>query len=435
MVRLFRRDRGRVTNELHNNDMKPVSTTISLEQFPEMKKQIQMIGLTETDLSYLVRVREQVQPFFSIMTDHFYEAMNAAPHLLEIIADHSTTERLKKSLQKHMESIFNGRIDENYLEQRKTIAAIHVRIGLEPKWYLAAFETLYDGFFDFIEQAEMPKDCQFKTLRAFMKVLNLEQQLVLDAYEEVNKMNRRAVEESKTIVKDQVLRTSQELAAISEQTSAATEELSFKTQILEESANQSLSFITETEDNSLNGKSLVSAQSKQFVQMIEYMKDVVIRMDALSKSSDQIREVVTLITSIADQTNLLSLNAAIEAARAGQHGKGFAVVASEVRNLSTETKKAIGKVTDMIAETNNNINDMSKFIDLMEQSIQASATGNELVTKSYDEIVDAVTGMKKQTAESRMSIHNTVTILDEINQAIETIAHSSDDLINLGEGL
>ncbi|AXH98318.1 hypothetical protein DV702_00515 [Sporosarcina sp. PTS2304] len=251
----------------------------------------------------------------------------------------------------------------------------------------------------------------------------------------MNEEKRQQVEREKTFVKNQVINTSQELAAISEQTSASTEELSAKTQLLEETTIQNLSFITETENTSINGKELVSTQAEQFVQMVEYMTDLASRMEELYKSSDQIKDVVTLITSIADQTNLLSLNAAIEAARAGQHGKGFAVVASEVRNLSVETKQAIGKVTGMIEETNTNINDMSNFVRMMEKLIQKSAQDNLQVTHSYDSIVEAVSGMKEQTTQSRKSIENTVQILLEINQAIETIAHSSDDLMQLAEDL
>ena len=205
--------------------------------------------------------------------------------------------------------------------------------------------------------------------------------------------------------------------------------------MLENMMVQNLKFVTETEKTSVVGKKLVITQSEQFDQMVEHTSGFMDRMKALHHSSEQIRGVVTLITSIADQTNLLSLNAAIEAARAGQHGKGFAIVAAEVRNLSIETKQAIGKVTGMIESTNSHIAEMSKFMKLMEQLIQNSAKENVLVTQSYDGIVGAVSGMKQQTAESRISIENTVQILEEINQAIESIAHSSDGLIHLAEDL
>ncbi|PIC82465.1 globin-coupled sensor protein [Sporosarcina sp. P1] len=435
MLRLFKKGENLATVK-EMEDLEQHSTgIISLERYPAVKKQLRMINLTEQDLKYLSCMQVQMQPILPMMTNRFYQAMDDQPQLLHIIAEHSSMDRLKESLTKHMQSIFQGKIDENYLKQRRIIAKVHVRIGLEPKWYLAAVESLYEEFFAFIEQQDLPKKRQFNTLRAFMKVMNFEQQLVLDAYEEENKVKRQEVEHSKAVVKDQVLNTSQNLAAISQQTSASTDELSKKAHVLENMTVHNLQFITETEKTSLTGKELVVTQTEQFGQMVEYMSDFKDRMKALHHSSEQIQGVVTLITSIADQTNLLSLNAAIEAARAGQHGKGFAVVAAEVRNLSVETKQAIGKVTGMIEVTDANIAEMSNFMKQMEKLIQESAKGNELVTQSYDGIVQAVSGMKEQTAESHTSIESTVQILEEINQAIETIAHSSDGLIQLADDL
>lgn len=435
MLRLFKKVENQATvKEMEDLEQQSIGI-ISVEKYPAVKKQLRMINLTEQDLKYLSCLQVQMQPILPIMINRFYEAMDGQPQLLHIIAEHSSMDRLKGSLTKHMQSIFQGKIDESYLKQRHIIAKVHVRIGLEPKWYLAAVESLYEEFFTFIERQDLPKKRQFNTLRAFMKVMNFEQQLVLDAYEEENRVNRQEVEDSKAIVKDQVLNTSQNLAAISEQTSASTEELSKKAHVLENMTVHNLQFITETEKTSLTGKELVVTQTEQFCQMVEYMSDFKDRMKALHHSSEQIQGVVTLITSIADQTNLLSLNAAIEAARAGQHGKGFAVVAAEVRNLSVETKQAIGKVTGMIEVTHANIDEMSNFMKQMEKLIQESAKGNELVTQSYDGIVQAVSGMKEQTAESHTSIESTVQILQEINHAIETIAHSSDGLIQLADDL
>ncbi|MEV9640708.1 globin-coupled sensor protein [Mammaliicoccus sciuri] len=435
MVYLFKKDKRKAEVIARGTKLDCITGVIQLDHSPSVKKQMDMINFTEYDLGFLLSIKDQVQPILPVMVDAFYKALDAEPKLNKIISNHSSRERLKASFNRHLLSIFDGRIDEAYLEQRKTIAKVHVHIGLESKWYLAAFDVICDEFFTFIEQLDIPRERQFRTLRAFMKILNFEQQLVLDAYEDVNKENRQKVEDSKMIVKEKVLGTAQELAAVSEQTSASSEELYNKTQILEKMTIHSLSFIMDTETTSLANKELVNQQSQKFEQIVEFTTDLMDRMEALYKSTDHIREVVTLITSIADQTNLLSLNAAIEAARAGQHGKGFAVVAAEVRNLSVETKKAISTVTAMIEETNTNMNDMSNFVQVMERLIQESSAGNLRVTNSYNEIIQAVSGMKEQSEQSKNSVESTVQILQEINQAVGVIAHSSDDLIQLAEDL
>lgn len=435
MVGFWKKDKDKteVSNDMIS--VQGMRGVIQLDHYPSVKKQLAMIHLTEEDLGYLMQIKFHIKPTMPIMVDAFYKAMEVEPDLCRIINEHSSMERLKTSLTKHLQSMFDGLIDDNYLEQRKTIAKIHVYIGLESKWYLAAFETIQDEFFKFIERSNMEKSLQFKILRAFIRVLNFEQQLVLEAYEDVNKEKRLKVEQEKAVVREKIGCTAQELAAISEETSASTEELAARSTVLERMTADNLLFITDTERNSFHNKELVVRQAKQFVEMVEHMKVLTNRMEDLYASSDQIRGVVTLITSIADQTNLLSLNAAIEAARAGQHGKGFAVVATEVRNLSVETKKAISDVSGMTEKTNATIRDMANFVKSMEQLIQDSANGNDQVTSSYNEIVQAVSGMKEQSEHSKTSIENTVKILQEINQAVETIAHSSDGLMQLSENL
>ena len=97
--------------------------------------------------------------------------------------------------------------------------------------------------------------------------------------------------------------------------------------------------MTDTEEKSIDGQLLLTKQTNQMQLINDSIGTLENKMEQLQVSSNRIREIVDLVTAIANQTNLLALNAAIEAARAGEHGAGFAVVASEVRKLSEETKK------------------------------------------------------------------------------------------------
>jgi len=142
---------------------------------------------------------------------------------------------------------------------------------------------------------------------------------------------------------------------------------------------------------------------------------------ALASSADEIGNIVSVIDDIADQTNLLALNAAIEAARAGEQGRGFAVVADEVRKLAEKTGKATGEIAQMIKGIQS---DTASAVGSMESGINVISSGQELADKAgtnLNEIVSMsqqVLGMIQQiaTASEEQSV-----AAEEISQAIETV--------------
>ena len=100
------------------------------------------------------------------------------------------------------------------------------------------------------------------------------------------------------------------------------------------------------------------------------------------KSSNEIEEIMNLITNISEQTNLLALNASIEAGRAGENGKGFAVVADEVRKLAEESKKAIGNSGNKIREVLNNIRSTSISMEGISSSTQQQSASMQEITST-----------------------------------------------------
>ncbi len=354
---------------------------------------------------------------------------------MKIINNHSHFDRLKKTLHSHIYDMFNGQIDDRFILQRNKIAQVHVKIGLDTKWYMCAFQDLLQS----LVYIAIPKTNDIEeasqVIMALTKILNLEQQIVLEAYEIENERIRNEAKEQKVNLEIQVNTSAIELAAISEETSAAIQEMSDKTNEIKTLTNTSSQIAILTEEKSKEGKLRLEHLEKVITETEANMRKITLEMKELLTASKKIEEISTMVTSIADQTNLLALNAAIEAARAGEQGKGFAVVANEVRKLAEDTKNAVSEVTVLVNQINRYTVNMATSISENNEHIKKGTNESCMTNQFFDKIVNSMVNMKEQNVLIAYEMKELTNIFMEVNGSAEQVAVASDKLINITNAL
>ncbi len=215
--------------------------------------------------------------------------------------------------------------------------------------------------------------------------------------------------------------TDQAVTAITEMSSTADE--------VARSAAQTASMTQTANENARHSKVVVDDASNSVRELISEVELATAKVRSMEQDAERINSVLGVIGEIAGQTNLLALNAAIEAARAGEQGRGFAVVADEVRALAGRTQTSTSEINEMLARLQQGVGAAVVAMEKTKQSCQATVDKTSKVNEGLDVMAESVVRINDLSTQIATAAEEQSAVSDEINRNMVAVRHIVEELV------
>lgn len=309
------------------------------------------------------------------------------------------------------------------------------------KALVGAIDAMRQG--DFSRRVEVQRDDEFGALAAgFNRMVDEVTTLVGEVQKSGIQVSTSMTEMAATSRQQQA--TATEIAATTTEVGATSKEISATSKELLRTIHEVSAVAEQTASLAVNGQAGVSSMEETMRQVTEAASTINAKLGVLNEKAGNINQVVTTITKVADQTNLLSLNAAIEAEKAGEYGRGFAVVAAEIRRLADQTGAATYDIEQMIKEIQSAISASVMGMDKFSEEVRRGMENVQNVGGQLSEIVGKVQalvphfelvseGMQGQAIGAEQISEALLQLTEAAQQTVESLQHSTESISDLNQ--
>jgi methyl-accepting chemotaxis protein len=443
---------------------------------PEVHKRLVFVGITEEDLGVLHAFRSVAEAGLDRLIDRFYAHVLGTPETSAILHQRSSVERQRGILGPYLLTMFDGVIDDAYVDKRRRVGVVHDDIDLDASWYVGMYEVIRRELIAQVTADGAPAREITRFAAALSRLIQVDIALVLGALmesrtrkireSEIKKEHASAIafiDEADRVLtaiaaRDLTARMNgayegryariqtalntaaerlscalREAEGSAGQVSRGSDRVNSVAAALASSATEQASTIEEISASLAEIAGIADKNRQTVAQTLELTEqarlvaaDGTARVHKLADGMRQIEEatresarIIKTINEIAFQTNILALNAAVEAARAGEVGRGFAVVAEEVRSLASRSAEAARQTTSVIEDAVARVTD--------------GVSLHEGVVEAFDEIVMRVGCATEVIGEITSAATSQSLSIQQITQAVDQVATTTQHIAGTSE--
>jgi len=221
-------------------------------------------------------------------------------------------------------------------------------------------------------------------------------------------------------------------ASETDQTVTAITQMSSTAESVAQNAAETAAFTQRANEHADRSRVVVGEASNSVVALIDEVASATRKVESMQQDAQRITEILGVIGAIAGQTNLLALNAAIEAARAGEQGRGFAVVADEVRALAARTQASTSEINEMLTRLTQGVSSSVSAMENTQASCQSAADATSRVNSGLDEMAGSVSQINSLSTQIATAAEQQSAVTEEINRSMVQIRHMVEELVEGG---